>query len=251
MIHQFSNLAPFLPLSISSQELHTNHDWHQVINTILAIIISIGISVHGFKLLRRQSNHSNRFLIYTHYHSPIIDQANQGTLRSILNKSCPSLVGPNAYFSPTPWLFSGHLQTIYSAFADFSRVDLINYERRIIKVPDGGQIALDFTPPNRFSNKNDPTPTLIVLHGLTGGSHESYVRSLISPLTKEFGWRAVVTNFRGCAGSKLTSPKLYKFANHFFYHMISSVLLFHKKEKKVAQVYLWLDISLPVLLIHI
>lgn len=145
----------------------------------------------------------------------------------------------------------GHLQTIYSAFADFSRVDLINYERRIIKVPDGGQIALDFTPPNRFSNKNDPTPTLIVLHGLTGGSHESYVRSLISPLTKEFGWRAVVTNFRGCAGSKLTSPKLYKFANHFFYHMISSVLLFHKKEKKVAQVYLWLDISLPVLLIHI
>lgn len=86
---------------------------------------------------------------------------------------------------------------------------MINYERRIIKVPDGGQIALDFTPPNRFSNKNDPTPTLIVLHGLTGGSHESYVRSLISPLTKEFGWRAVVTNFRGCAGSKLTSPKLY------------------------------------------
>ncbi|KAA1077204.1 hypothetical protein PGTUg99_006307 [Puccinia graminis f. sp. tritici] len=191
-----------------SQRAWRELDYYYPTETVICqLILALVLLLLTRYLLRPSAR--NRFELYTDYHSPIIDQTNQHSLRSIIHKHCPSLVGPRAYFSPTPWLFSGHLQTIYSAFGNFTKIDQVEYERRIIRVPDGGQIALDFTPPNRFSNQNDPTPTLVVLHGLTGGSHESYVRSVVAPLTQKFGWRAVVANFRGCAGAQLTSQKLY------------------------------------------
>ncbi|EGC48407.1 medium-chain fatty acid ethyl ester synthase/esterase [Histoplasma capsulatum var. duboisii H88] len=54
----------------------------------------------------------------------------------------------------------------------------------------------------------DTTPMLVVLHGLSGGSHEIYLRHVIAPLF-EAGWAACVLNFRGCAKSRITSPILY------------------------------------------
>ncbi|WAQ84408.1 hypothetical protein PtA15_4A861 [Puccinia triticina] len=189
----------------------------------------------GYYLLGRARDRS-RLELFIHARPPLLDHANQRDLRSVVQEQCPSLLGPRARFSPTPWLFRFSLlllfsgcvvltrpasspaaicslrpaeQTIYSAFGDFTRTDQVEYERRTIRVPDGGQIALDFTPPARFADPDDPTPTLVVLHGLTGGSHESYVRAVVAPLTQKHGWRAVVANFRGCAGSQLTSQKLY------------------------------------------
>jgi len=52
------------------------------------------------------------------------------------------------------------------------------------------------------------------MHGLTGGSYESYVRSILSVVcsAKErggSGYRGVVVNFRGCAAVELTSAQLY------------------------------------------
>ncbi|KAH9468372.1 hypothetical protein Pst134EA_011995 [Puccinia striiformis f. sp. tritici] len=80
----------------------------------------------------------------------------------------------------------------------------------MIRVKDGGQISIDMSPPLSFdSGEEDSRPVLVVLHGLTGGSHESYVRSLLHPLISRFGWRAVVVNFRGCAHTPLLTPKLY------------------------------------------
>lgn len=55
---------------------------------------------------------------------------------------------------------------------------------------------------------NDKKPMLVVLHGLSGGSHEIYLRHVIAPLLK-LGWEACVVNFRGCANSKVTSSILY------------------------------------------
>lgn len=79
-----------------------------------------------------------------------------------------------------------------------------------------------------FANigSDDTKPMLITLHGLSGGSHESYLRHVLAPLvarvaTKErvaYGgnhglsggeWEALVINSRGCAGSKITSSVLY------------------------------------------
>ena len=55
---------------------------------------------------------------------------------------------------------------------------------------------------------DDTKPMLIALHGLTGGSHEVYLRETLAPLTAA-GWEACVVNGRGCALSKITTPQLF------------------------------------------
>lgn len=45
-------------------------------------------------------------------------------------------------------------------------------------MPDGGQVSIDWAPP-LAEKPLDNTPTLVLLHGLTGGSHESYIRGLL------------------------------------------------------------------------
>ena len=56
----------------------------------------------------------------------------------------------------------------------------------------------------------DSKPMLITLHGLSGGSHELYLRHVTAPLcSKEGGWEACVVICRGCARSKITSSVLY------------------------------------------
>lgn len=60
----------------------------------------------------------------------------------------------------------------------------------------------------------DTKPMLVALHGLSGGSHELYLRHVIAPLVKsggdgDAGWEACVVNSRGCANSKITTGVLY------------------------------------------
>ncbi|CAG8765068.1 1445_t:CDS:2, partial [Ambispora leptoticha] len=124
-------------------------------------------------------------------------------------KTCPSLVGNDAKFYPTIWLPNGHFQTAYAAYAKFDHIHHIEYERNLIPTPDGGQFSLDWTP-TLAEKPFDDTPTIVVLHGLTGGSHESYIRCVLEVLTKPpHNYRAVVFNNRGCAKSQLLSPQLY------------------------------------------
>lgn len=60
----------------------------------------------------------------------------------------------------------------------------------------------------------DATPMLITLHGLSGGSHELYLRECLAPLTTnaaegEQKWKVCVINARGCAGSNITTGMLF------------------------------------------
>ena len=55
---------------------------------------------------------------------------------------------------------------------DFTKTFRIEYERKYLNVPDGGQICIDITPPLR-DIPPDRRPILVCAHGLTGGSHES------------------------------------------------------------------------------
>lgn len=60
----------------------------------------------------------------------------------------------------------------------------------------------------------DTKPMLVALHGLSGGSHELYLRHVMAPLVKsggdgDAGWEACVVNSRGCANSKITTGVLY------------------------------------------
>ncbi|SOV03803.1 related to putative acyltransferase [Ustilago sp. UG-2017a] len=130
----------------------------------------------------------------------------------------------NPSFKPTPWLSTGHLQTIYSAVGNFSHINAVEYKRRVFVTPDGGTVGLDISPPSLADSEEqlkaqqhpaaDGLPTVVCLHGLTGGSHESYVRNCFSHLTKSadqggLGYRGIVVNFRGCANVPVTSPQLY------------------------------------------
>ncbi|VDB82928.1 unnamed protein product [Peniophora sp. CBMAI 1063] len=136
----------------------------------------------------------------------------QRTLRELVLEHCPSLSSP---FNPVWWLFNGHMQTMYSALADFTQVDKVEYDRVFLRLKDGGTLGLDFTPPRSAGRTfSDDTPVIVVLHGLTGGSYESYVRAVLAPAITPaseggLGYRAVVLNSRGCAGVPLTSPSLY------------------------------------------
>jgi predicted alpha/beta-fold hydrolase len=56
---------------------------------------------------------------------------------------------------------------------------------------------------------SDNKPMLIILHGLSGGSHEIYLRHAIAPLIEQGNWEICVVNSRGCAMSKITTGILY------------------------------------------
>ncbi|EKM55427.1 uncharacterized protein PHACADRAFT_256045 [Phanerochaete carnosa HHB-10118-sp] len=139
------------------------------------------------------------------------DDTEQVSLRELVERRCPSL---HDAFRPAWWLPNGHLQTVYCTIGDFSQVDKVDYERTLLRTIDGGTIGLDFAPNGSQPHIKENTPVIVVLHGLTGGSHESYVRAILAPACAPpeqggLGYRAVVVNYRGCAGVPLTTPQLY------------------------------------------
>lgn len=147
-------------------------------------------------------------------------------------------------------LFNGHLQTCYTGIKSFDHIDEVYYRRYILTYPDGGEGALDFAfndpvepslntevpYPNQkpfepplsgyysYLLPNDPNissddskPMLLMCHGLTGGSHESYLRSIIKCFLdsnhgeniKGTDFIVCVLNSRGCCQSKITTAQLY------------------------------------------
>ncbi|KAJ7931589.1 AB-hydrolase YheT [Mycena leptocephala] len=131
------------------------------------------------------------------------------SLRELVETRCKSL---SSKYRPAWWLFNGHLQTVFSLLGDFTKIDQVWYHRRLLRLLDGGTLGLDFTPDP--STVRDDAPIIVVQHGLTGGSHEPYVRAILAPACTPvqqggLGYRAVVVNFRGCSGVPITSPKFY------------------------------------------
>ncbi|KKK21736.1 hypothetical protein ARAM_005692 [Aspergillus rambellii] len=143
-----------------------------------------------------------------------------------------------------PLLFNGHLQTCWTS-VKFDNVP-VYYKRRIFEADSPrfkGQFAIDFVVepyevpetaeaideerkytlpsglPERTSMfseaefaalpSDDTKPMLVVLHGLSGGSHELYLRHVVGPLVADRSWEACVVNSRGCAQTKISSGVLY------------------------------------------
>ncbi|KAJ7707641.1 Alpha/Beta hydrolase protein [Mycena rosella] len=131
-------------------------------------------------------------------HVVLKSSGKSASLRDLVESRCTSL---STKFRPAWWLLNGHGQTLYSVLGNFSKIDQV----------DGGTLGLDFTPPDA-STVRDDAPIIVVQHGLTGGSHEAYVRAILAPACAPveqggLGYRAVVVNFRGCV--PLTSAKFY------------------------------------------
>ncbi|KAI8333037.1 Alpha/Beta hydrolase protein [Chlamydoabsidia padenii] len=139
-----------------------------------------------------------------------LDKSTTVSFVDFIKQKCPHLYGPEANFRPTPYLFNGHLQTGYaSMYKGTPSMDDILYQREYIGMDDGGQVALDWFPPLPDEPLID-TPTLVCLHGLTGGSHESYIRGILEVITAApFSYQSVVINSRGCGKSELKTPQLF------------------------------------------
>ena len=138
-----------------------------------------------------------------------------------------------------PMLINGHFQTAYAAYKPFKTIDVVNYKRLVLKYPDNGVGTLDiavkslnpeidgnyvpesqktrslpesysyFKPDDPRLSSNDDKPMVIILHGLTGGSAESYARTLVNRITTLYNFEACVFNARGCCQSSITTPQLY------------------------------------------
>lgn len=143
-----------------------------------------------------------------------------------------------------PFLFNGHLQTTYTVFKQDNVP--VYYKRKMFESDSEalpGQFAIDFwvnpyemppegeltdqarkythssgLPPrtSMFSQdelaslpSDDSKPMLVMLHGLSGGSHEIYLRHVLAPLSADGTWEACVVNSRGCAKTKITTGVLY------------------------------------------
>lgn len=129
-----------------------------------------------------------------------------------LIRACPAF----AEYRPTAWLPGPHLNTIGSAllrqpppsFSDGRRGAGLTYAKRtVLPVSHGGQVSLDW-----HTLPLPRQPVLLVLHGLTGGSHETYVQWLVHHAACEGGMAVVVMNARGCGGNSLTSARCFSAA---------------------------------------
>ncbi|KAI9205562.1 Alpha/Beta hydrolase protein [Polychytrium aggregatum] len=143
------------------------------------------------------------------------DQVRRVPFAQFLKTTCPALFGPAASYYPTVWLASGHAQTIFASVRNYLVKNGpvfgngLSYEREIVTLPDGGSISLDWCPGNKGLPFDD-TPIVVLMHGISGGSHESYVKDTIAEIAAgPHRYRTVVVNFRGCANTKITTSQLY------------------------------------------
>ncbi len=166
-------------------------------------------------------------IAFTHSPSPLALQRKDGSATDLL-KLCEAST-PTCQLNPL--LFNGDLQTMWTAVKEAGPP--IYYRRRVFDADHKtykGTFTVDFTvsphqdvddslPPrtayfseNDFANigSDDSKPMLIVLHGLSGGSYEIYLRHAIAPLVLNGGdWEVCVVNARGCAQSKVTTGVLF------------------------------------------
>ncbi|TYJ45635.1 hypothetical protein E1A91_A02G070300v1 [Gossypium mustelinum] len=116
----------------------------------------------------------------------------------------------------TPWLSSPHFQTAFLNF--FGNPPAFSYRRQLFHASDGGTIALDWLTSSDISrgafevnhtiSKDDTTPLVVVIPGLTSDSTSSYIKHLAFGLATH-GWNVVVSNHRGLGGVSITSDCFY------------------------------------------
>lgn len=118
-------------------------------------------------------------------------------LHAIISR-CPSLRS----YRPTPWLPGPHLNTVFAL--TLRGYPGVVFTRTWLRLPDGGHVSLDWS-----SRPKRGQPVLVILHGLTGGSHERYVQWLVASAETKLGICCVVMNARGCGGTALSTPQSF------------------------------------------
>lgn len=161
------------------------------------------------------------------------------------------------YYVNQAFINNGHFQTLLAS-RPYDDQWQVWYGRRLIRWSDGSQNSVDYAidpPASKTEWEEDiqykpvpdlprfPTrtrylrpeeikpieesdePLVIHLHGLTGGSHENYVRCAIKELEK-MGLKSCVLTTRGCNRTPITTPYLFNACwtediRNFVNHLIS------------------------------
>lgn len=144
-----------------------------------------------------------------------------------MHKMIDKFTSVHSGYRPTIWCFPAALNTI--VFALIQRVIKHNYEREILKAPDGGLFAIDWI------NTNGPQKVvLLVLPGLTGSSKENYVSHFVEKAVK-MGCPAVVMNYRGIE-VELKTPRTYCATNYEDLHLVVTHIAEKYKGHKILAV---------------
>ncbi|KAJ1559439.1 hypothetical protein HK405_010632, partial [Cladochytrium tenue] len=137
-------------------------------------------------------------------------------LHRLVQERCPTLA--RGVFRPNVFLANGHFQTAYASWTNryilMRGEQWVPYQRELLSLPDGGVLSLDWSPspPTPADGLSTPVHILVIFHGLTGGSHETYIMDVVREwtLAAPAGRNvAVVVNSRGCARTEVRTPRLY------------------------------------------
>lgn len=110
-------------------------------------------------------------------------------------------------YRPPLFVHGAHAQTLIGA--RLRSVPHVEFRREYVFFEDGGCAALDWHADAQRVLAAPSCPIVIIAHGLTGGSHEAYVRHFVLAVARQTGWRSVVFNFRGSGDSQLLTPRGY------------------------------------------
>eukprot|EP01132_Coremiostelium_polycephalum_P003743 gene3743-4662_t len=113
----------------------------------------------------------------------------------------------NASYQPPFYLYNNHIMNIYSVYGRRA-LKLKSKRDTITNKNDGGTVSLDWYD---FGVEfPEDAPTIVILHGLTGGSQEKYIQYLaLEAFKSKAQFRTIVFNYRGCAGNKVTADMGY------------------------------------------
>ena len=102
-------------------------------------------------------------------------------------------------FRPPFWLRNPHAQTIGQV--KLPQVPLKVWRRERLELPDGDFVDIDV-------GLERDGPVILMLHGLEGGPHSTYVRGFLNVLPAH-GFQTVQMYFRSCSGQMNRLPRLY------------------------------------------
>ena len=130
-----------------------------------------------------------------------MDQINRLSCTDAVRCPSESLASPG-------WLPGGHLQTVYASLMAPHTAHAPVPERRVWATPDGDQVVVD-----QWTSSNSQAPSLVLFHGLEGGSDSHYAKAMAIACVRK-GWHLVLPHFRGCGGIDNRLPRAYHSGDH-------------------------------------
>ncbi|KAK2950234.1 putative Embryogenesis-associated protein EMB8 [Blattamonas nauphoetae] len=99
---------------------------------------------------------------------------------------------------------------------------------------DGGEFSVDwFDAPDTSQLKPD-TPIVVLVHGVNGGSSETWLQKMGIRLSDKEGYRVCCLILRGCCGSRVTTMRSYNGGYTEDLHILLEILALRHPQSSIA-----------------